>query len=160
MTPSALHLIPEFTFDAKLSAPVDFGSTAQGTRLYIEVLGGRAEGDRLNGTVLRGGGDWLTVTSDGWGLTDVRLGIETDDGASLLVTYSGLIEINAAFGAVLGGEGATDFGDQYFRSAVRIATGDERYAWVDHALFVSEGKAHWLAGEPGPSVTYNVHRVG
>ena len=48
----------------------------------------------------------------------------------------------------------TEFGDQYFRIAPRLETGDPRYAWVNQTLFVAEGR-----GYAGYGVEYRVYRV-
>lgn len=50
--------------------------------------------------------------------------------------------------------GETGYGDQYFRTAPRMETGDPRYAWVNQSLFVGEGRVY-----PGLGVQYRVSRV-
>jgi hypothetical protein len=55
--------------------------------------------------------------------------------------------------AMAAGQG-TEFGDQYFRTTPRFETGDERYAWLNQAVFVSEGRIY-----PGLGVEYRVYRV-
>lgn len=84
----------------------------------------------------------------------MRLTIETDDGAAIYVQYLGLIEYNEAAHAANAGERSTEYSEHYFRTAPRLETGDERYAWVNRTLFVAEGRLH-----PGPVVEYRVHRV-
>lgn len=84
----------------------------------------------------------------------MRLTIQTDDGASIYVQYFGVIEYNEAALAANAGEGSSDYGDHYFRTAPRLECGDERYRWVNRTLFVGEGRLH-----PGPVVEYRVYRV-
>jgi hypothetical protein len=48
----------------------------------------------------------------------------------------------------------TDWSDQYFRTAPRFETGDERYKWLTTSLFVAEGR---LKG--GGRVDYRVYRI-
>ena len=76
----------EFTYHATLKPPVIVGPGPYGTRLFFEVTGGRAEGARLKGTLLTGGGDWLLVGPDGWGRLDVRAQVVTDDGVVIYVS--------------------------------------------------------------------------
>lgn len=149
-----MELEHEFTFNAHLAPAVAVGDGPFGNRRIREVTGGEVSGERINGKVGTGGADWVLVGPDGWGRLDVRLTILTDDGASIYVQYFGVIEYNAAVHAANAGERSTEYSDQYFRTAPRLETGDERYAWVNRTLFVGEGRLH-----PGPVVEYRVHRV-
>jgi hypothetical protein len=150
----AMDLEHEFTMTADLAPAVPVGPGPFGTRRVREVRGGEVRGERISGRVGTGGADWVLVGPDGWGRLDVRLQIHTADGAHLYVQYLGVIEYNDAAHAANAGERSSDFGDHYFRTAPRIETGDERYAWVNRTLFVAEGRLH-----PGPVVEYRVHRV-
>jgi hypothetical protein len=149
-----VELRHEFTFDARLAPAVPIGDGPFGRRHIREVLGGEVRGERINGKVGTGGSDWILVGPDGWGRLDVRLTILTDDGAAIYVRYHGLIEYNEAALAANAGTRSSEFGDHYFRTAPRLETGDERYAWVNRSLFVAEGRLH-----PGPVVEYRVSRV-
>ncbi len=149
-----MELVHEFTFTAVLNASVPIGPGPLGNRRIREVLGGEVTGERINGRVGTGGGDWVLVGPDGWGRLDVRLQIHTDDGADIYVQYFGVIEYTEAAHAANAGERSSDFGDHYFRTAPRLETGDPRYEWVNQTLFVGEGRLH-----PGPIVEYRVHRV-
>jgi Protein of unknown function (DUF3237) len=149
-----MELAHEFTFNAHLAPAVAVGDGPFGNRRIREVTGGEATGERISGKVGSGGADWVLVGPDGWGRLDVRLTILTDDGASIYVQYFGVIEYNDAVHAANAGERSSEYSDQYFRTAPRLETGDERYAWVNRTLFVGEGRLH-----PGPVVEYRVHRV-
>ena len=95
----------------------------------------------MNGTIVGPGADWMLIGPDGFGRVDVRLQIETDDGAVIYVRYEGLIELNAASSAALMDPRAeTTWDDQYFRTAPRFETGDERYAWLNRTAFVARGR--------------------
>jgi hypothetical protein len=150
----ALELVHEFTFNARLAPSVPIGDGPFGARRIREVLGGEVRGERISGTVGTGGGDWILVGPDGWGRLDVRLTINTDDGAAIYVQYFGIVEYNDAAHAANAGERSSEYSEHYFRTAPRLETGDERYLWVNQALFVGEGRLH-----PGPVVEYRVHRV-
>ena len=109
----------------------------QGTRLVIGVTGGTFEGPRLNGTVKGPGGDWTTLRADGSGRLDVRLLLETDDGALILMQYNGIFT-----------DGATRI-----RSAPLFETGDERYAWLNSVQAIGLGSV----GDG--DVSYDVYQV-
>jgi hypothetical protein len=147
-------LVPEFRFTATLRPPVDFGAGPFGGRVYFEVTGGRAEGDRFRADVLPGGGDWVLMGPDGFARLDVRVGFRTDDGALVYAHYRGLLELNEAVNTALTQGGSTGPEDHYFRSTPSFETGDERYAWMQRSVFVSSGRI--VEG----TVEYQVYRVG
>ena len=149
-----MNLEYECTYHATLKEPVSVGAGPYGNRLIFEVTGGRFEGPRLNGQVLSGGGDWLLVGADGWGRLDVRAQVLTDDGAAIYVSYFGVLEMNEPVQRAAADGSGTEYTDQYFRTAPRFETGDPRYAWLNHTLFVAEG--HLRAGR---AVEYKVYRV-
>jgi hypothetical protein len=149
-----MELVHEFTYTAALADAVPIGGGPYGTRRIREVLRGEVTGTRIRGRVGTGGGDWVLVGPDGWGRLDVRLTIHTHDGAHIYVQYFGVIEYNDAARAANAGERSSDYGEHYFRTAPRLETGDERYAWVNRTVFVADGRLH-----PGPIVEYRVHRV-
>jgi hypothetical protein len=149
-----MDLQHEFTYNAVLAEKVVVGDGPYGRRHIREVTGGEVSGERINGKVGTGGSDWVLVGPDGWGRLDVRMTILTDDGAAIYVQYFGVVEYNEAAHAANAGERSSDYGDHYFRTAPRLETGDERYAWVNRTLFVAEGRLH-----PGPVVEYRVSRV-
>ena len=149
-----MNLEYECTYHATLKEPVNVGAGPYGNRLIFEVTGGRFEGPRLNGQVLTGGGDWLLVGADGWGRLDVRAQVLTDDGAAIYVSYFGVLEMNEQVQRAAADGSGTEYADQYFRTAPRFETGDPRYAWLNHTLFVAEG--HLRAGR---AVEYKVYRV-
>jgi hypothetical protein len=146
-------LVPEFSFTAGLKPPLEFGTGPFGTRMYFEVTGGRAEGERFNAEVLPSGGDWLLVGPDGLARLDVRAGFRTDDGALVYAEYPGLLELNEKVTSALAAGGSTEVEDQYFRSTPRFETGDERYAWMQQSLWLSVGRL--TEGR----VQYRVYRV-
>ncbi|WP_043363679.1 DUF3237 domain-containing protein [Belnapia sp. F-4-1] len=149
-----MELKHEFMLSARLEPPLAFGAGLRGDRIFFHAFDGRVEGERLHGTLLPGGGDWLIAHPSGWGILDVRTQIRTDDGALIYAHYPGLIEMDTAFAAAFANGTATRFEDQYFRTTPRMETGDPRYAWVNHSLFVGEGRVI-----EGLGVEYHVSRV-
>src|ERR1700744_6098998 len=66
------------------------GDTPSGNRRIGLVAGGTFEGPKLKGTVLPGGADWIIVRPDGVTTLDVRIVLQTDDGAAIGLQYRGL----------------------------------------------------------------------
>ena len=147
-----MNLVQECSFKAMLKPPVPIGAGPIGTRMYYDVIGGEVTGERLRGKVL-GGGEWALIGQDGFLRIDVRVQVETHDGAYLYIQYVGLLGLNDAVQRALATGGGTDYGDQYFFTNPRIETGDPRYAWVNTTFFVGEGRVL-----PGLGVEYRVWR--
>lgn len=147
-----MDLVQEFKIAATLEPPLPIGAGPIGTRMYYEVTGGEIVGDRLSGKLL-GGGEWALIGPDGFLRVDVRLQVETHDGAHLYIQYTGLLELNDAVRGALTSGAGTDFGEQYFFTNPRIETGDERYKWVNTTFFIGEGRIL-----PGLGVEYRVWR--
>lgn len=146
-----MKLVEEFSYSAGLKPPRPVGAGPFGTRMVFDVTDGEVKGRRLQGKVV-GGGEWALMGPDGFIRIDVRLQIETHDGAQLYGQYFGLLELNEGVQKALeNGETGTDFGDQYFYTNPRFETGDERYAWVNTTFFVGEGRIL-----PGLRVEYRV----
>jgi hypothetical protein len=67
------------------------GGSTPGVHRLIGIVGGGAfEGDRVRGTVLPGGNDWIIARADGTWAIDVRLPLKTDDGAMIGMSYKGV----------------------------------------------------------------------
>jgi hypothetical protein len=136
-----------------LEVAQDVGATPFGRRSIHVVKGGRFEGPRLRGTAHAGGGDWFVTLANGVGELDVRLTLETDDGALIFMRYNGVFDVAPKIvGRVFGGEDI-DPASYYFRTTPRFETGDERYAWLNKLVTVA-------AGQFGPQrVAYRVFAV-
>ena len=78
--------------------------------MIAEVASGTFEGERLKGTVLTPGADWVVI-NEGFGEVDVRLNLLCDDGARIYMYYTGVLEQNeAALEALSGGIGCSSAG--------------------------------------------------
>lgn len=119
--------------------PVMIPAAPQGTRMLIGASTGKFAGERLQGTVVAPGGDWVTQRADGSIKLDVRLTLMTDDGAAILVSYNGI--------------GVFEDGSLKARSAPLFETGDERYAWLNHVQAVGIGSLS------GTTVEYEVYEL-
>ena len=135
-----MKLTPLMTMYADLKDPVSVGSGPQGDRVVYDVTGGTFEGERLKGTLLASGGDWITIDSDGVGHLDVRATFLTDDGAHIYVQYYGALVFNEKVAAALESGKSADFGDTHFVTQPRFETGDDRYRWLNRVMAVAEGR--------------------
>jgi uncharacterized protein DUF3237 len=144
----------ECTYWAQLKPPVEMGQGPYGARSFFEVTEGEVSGERLNGKLLTGGGDWALIGPDGWARLDVRAQIETTNGARILLCYYGVLPLNEAMQQALRTAGGTEYGDHYFRTSPRFETGDPSYAWLNQTVFVGAGHLR-----PDLVVEYEVFRV-
>jgi len=129
-----------FTYKGNLKPAVEIGVGPHGTRKFAEIIGGSFEGDRIHGTVLSGGGDWILIDSNGIGHIDVRVIFETEDNAHIYVQYYGKLIFNEKVNMALAEDREMEFGDTYFMSQPRFETGDARYAWLNNIIAVAEGR--------------------
>jgi hypothetical protein len=140
MTETTIPVEHLFTLRATLRPDASVLADApQGTRVVVTVTGGAFEGPKLRGTVDNSGGDWVTMRADRSIKLDVRVLLHTEDGADILVTYSGI-----------GTRGADGLD---IRTAPLFETGDERYAWLNNVQAVGIGKGGTN------EVTYDVYAL-
>jgi len=112
------------------SAAEEIGSTPRGARSIFPVAGGSFEGERLRGKVLAGGGDWVTANGDETFELDLRVTLETDDGALIHMTFTGV----------------RDDANHYFRTLPHFETAALQYAFLNRLLAVGIGNI----GPEGP----------
>jgi hypothetical protein len=112
------------------SATEEIGSTRHGKLSIFPVTGGSFDGERLRGKVLAGGGDWVTAQPDGTFELDLRVTLETDDGALIHMTFTGV----------------RDDANHYFRTLPRFETAAPKYAFLNRLLAVGIGEI----GPDGP----------
>ncbi|PZF62617.1 DUF3237 domain-containing protein [Curtobacterium sp. MCBD17_034] len=144
----------EFTITVQVGEPGDIGAGPGGLRRFIPAASGTVTGDRIRGRLRTGGGDWLLAGPDGFATTDMRYVLETEDGALIYLQGRGVVEMNDAMQRALGEGVPTEFADHYVRTTFVLETGDERYAWVNRTVFLSQTRF-----TPGPAVEYSVERV-
>lgn len=116
------------------------GKTPFGERTTYIVGEGTFGGARLSGRVLAGGGDWFVRGNGDLAKLDVRKTLETNDGALIHVTYTGLYKFDSEVRRKLAAGGDAQFGDTLFMAQVQFETGDERYAWLNETLAVAEAR--------------------
>lgn len=144
---------PLFHLFAHLAPAVSLGETPSGTRKIVNVTGGTFKGDRLEGAVLPGGGDWALTRADGVLLLDVRLTLQTNDGALIYCRYEGMRHGPAEVMARLAAGEKVDPAQMYFRIQPRFETADLRYAWLNRILAVGMGERL----PEGPR--YHIHEI-
>ena len=100
-----------------------------GLRHIGYITDGRVWGDKVNGELAPGGGDWCVVRTDGVSMPDVRTMIRTDDGAEIYMHYTGKMDT---------GKGGFEnyckgiFPDiNYIYTSVEFETEAENYLWLN-----------------------------
>jgi hypothetical protein len=142
-----------FTITLHTEMPQVLGDTPAGARKVVQVPGGRFEGERLQGKILPGGGDWLLTRPDGALRLDVRLTLETDDGHIIGMTYTGLRHGPAEVLARHDRGEPVAASEYYFRIAPFFETGSDTYGWLNRIIAVGVG---WRTDE-GPG--YDIHQI-
>ena len=82
---------PAFAIEVQVLVPHVVGDTGSGYRRIFPIVGGRAFGPRLTGTVLPVGADWSAVRPDGVTELYARYAVRTDDGHLVDVVNAGLM---------------------------------------------------------------------
>jgi Protein of unknown function (DUF3237) len=126
------------SYTGALAPPETIGEVPEGLRVNFYSTGGEITGPRLKGRVLPVGGDWMTVRHDGVAYLDVRTTFETADGAAILVTYQGLIDLGAGgYEAFLRGELPPLL---KLRTAPRFITSHPGYVWLNRLFCLGVGE--------------------
>jgi hypothetical protein len=105
------------------SATRDVGTTPNGALLIFPITGGTFDGERLRGRVVTGA-DRVTRKADGTFELDARVTLETDDGALIYLTFSGV----------------RDDANHYFQTVPRFETSAPKYAFLNRLLAVGVGE--------------------
>lgn len=135
-----MKLVPLMTLVGRVEAPIEIGEVPAGARRIFVASGGEFEGERLRGSVRPGGGEWFLQSDTGPGAIDVRLLLETDDGAPIYLRYSGLMDFTPKILSTLAEGRASEYGDNLFLTQARFEAGDARYAWLNRIIAVGEGR--------------------
>jgi hypothetical protein len=143
----ALHL------DVAYDRLQKIGATPLGWRGIYPVNGGSFAGPKLKGKVMPDGADWVIRRADGVTEIDVRLGLLTDDGATIAMAYTGLLAMTESAGARFRRREPVAYEETYIRTTPRFETADPRYEWLNRVIAVANG------GPPGASPTYQVFAI-
>jgi hypothetical protein len=141
----SIDLVPLCEFRIRRGPRFDTGVSSIGRRAVAEVAELTVVGERLNGRLAgRAGADWATTGADGLTYIDARFTIETDDGAHILVTYTGRID------------DLRKHPDVHMYSAPVFFTGDPRYRWLAGIQAVAKG---YFREDDANSVVYEVYEI-
>ena len=123
---SPLELVPLCTVALDISEPMPIGDGPSGTRIVAEITQFDVSGDRLNAR-LKGNAaaDWVAISGT-VATIDVRLTLETNDGALIYVQYQGRSDVSDGVGTAP------------FYVAPRFETAHPDYAWLN--LIQAAGK--------------------
>ena len=92
-------------------------------RIVVPVSGGTFEGPRLGGTIVAPSGDWLSARPDGSSVLDLRLVLQTDDGAKIYVASRGVAYTQAG-------------GALWARIQPTFETSAPKYLWLNNVVAV------------------------
>ena len=129
-----------YKVDISVETGTELGKTPLGQRIVYSVKGGTFEGPKLKGKVRPTGDDWFLQIDSTTSKLDVRLVLETEDGALISNTYVGFIHNNSD-------------GTRYWRIVPMFETSSKKYEWLNYTIAVGVGK-----GREG-GVTYEVYAI-
>jgi Protein of unknown function (DUF3237) len=142
------------SYTGALAAPPEvIGPVPEGLRVNFYTTGGEITGPRVRGKMRPVGGDWMTVRRDGVAILDVRATLETHDGALILMTYPGVID--------LGQEGHDKFlrgelpANAQIRTSPRFVTSHPEYTWLNRLHCIGAGEYVAATNE----ATYDVYAI-
>src|SRR5258706_14466157 len=115
------------TMLVEVVGPQKIGAVPLGTRVTAPIARGHFDGPRLRGKVLPGGGDWTLNRGDGVLELDLRVTLETDDGALIHMTFEGIRDDGAPAAP-------------YFRTVPRFETAEPKYSFLNRLLAVGAGE--------------------
>lgn len=122
-----------------VAPPLKIGAVPHGIRATAPITGGTFEGPRLRGKVVPGGGDWTLLRPDGVLELELRITLETDDGALIHMTSFGYRHGPPDVIAALARGEVVDPQSYDFRTTPRFETGATAYAFLNRMLTVATG---------------------
>jgi hypothetical protein len=93
----------------------------------------------MRGKVLPGGGDWTLLRADGVLELDLRVTLQTDDGALIHMASFGLRHGPADVIAAIGRGERVDPATYYFRTFPRFETAHPQYAFLNRLVAITTG---------------------
>jgi Protein of unknown function (DUF3237) len=136
-----MELVEEFLYRVKTSGPLKTTKgSPDGERNYWIVKDAEIDGSKIKARIAAPGSDSMRVSDDGFWRPDVRAPFQTDDGQTILMHYTGLVQQTDAFKQAAESNRSTDWNDQYMRLTMRFDAGAERYRWLNTSLFVAKGR--------------------
>lgn len=142
-----------FRIEADIDTPRSGGTSPEGERLHIPIVGGRIHGPRLNGRVRPGGSDWPLIGPDGTSRIEARYTIEADDGTLIYVVNKGLRVSSPEVMARLRAGDTVAPGEFYMRAAPVFDAPSGPHRWLSESLFVSS------IAPAGRTIVIDVYKV-
>ncbi|KAK2799338.1 hypothetical protein FQN51_007016 [Onygenales sp. PD_10] len=159
-------LQPAFTIQVKINLPTAVDSVTRGRNLRITpMVSGTVKSEatfpqQFNGEFIGNGNDYIYVDPDGKRLRlDAHGAIQTSDGATVYLHYTGIVDMTPDLANILGGTSesvVTPFGNSYIH--LNFQTGDEKYAFLETTVWVGAGHFIYEKGQQ-PIVEYKVSKV-
>jgi Protein of unknown function (DUF3237) len=88
-----MELTQEFFYRVKTTGPLrTTKGSPLGERNYWIVSDAEIDGPRIKARIAAPGSDWMRVADDGFWRPDVRVPFQTDDGETVLMHYTGLVQ--------------------------------------------------------------------
>ncbi len=138
-----LELKTEFLYNARFTVPpqselMNVGDGGWGTRVVVPSVTGRIEGPKIAGTV-KYFWESLVIRHDQTLEAEVRLVVETDDGALIHIHYPGIIDTKIDdLMQVLEGKTVKTCPRVY--TTPRFETGHQNYLWMNKVIGVAIGE--------------------
>ncbi|MEA4898993.1 MAG: DUF3237 domain-containing protein [Christensenellaceae bacterium] len=119
----SIRLVPFCKVVVTPGPPVDLGGTPSGRRIMVNIVDSVWEGETFNAKLKSGtaAGDWMIIGADGTAMIDIRLTLETHDGALVYVSYYGRRNFTEVEKVV----------DAPVYIAPLFETCDPRYEWIN-----------------------------
>lgn len=132
------------------------GDGGWGTRVIAPVVSGTVEGPKLKGVIADVGADWFVLRHDNVFAVDVRIAIQTDDGAYIHVQYEGVVDLPEDLIAEIMTGRLPQFVARV-HTAPRFETGHEKYLWLNKIQAVAIGEVN--TKKDPPEVCYSVYAL-
>jgi hypothetical protein len=144
---------PLFLISIEPGAYQEVGQTHIGYRMTVPILGGWFKGERLSGTILAGGSDWIIRRADEVLQLNVRITLQTEEGDLVAMRYRGLRHGSPEMHEKATRGEQIDWENYYFRTAIEFETASERFWWMNNIFAIGVGYR-----EPG-GPRYHVHEI-
>jgi hypothetical protein len=127
----SIRFVPFCTAVATPEPPVDLGITPSGRRIMVKIVDSVWEGEKFKARLKQDtfAGDWMVIGPDGTAMIDIRLTLETHDGALIFVSYYGRRDFTEVEKGV----------DAPVYIAPLFETSDPRYAWLNKVQAIGKG---------------------
>lgn len=121
-----------YYIEVEVEKPIKCGKLPEGKFLTIPITGGRFEGDKLKGSIMKMGADWNTLNG-GKSHVSTRYVLKTDDGAFISLFTDGHMKMSLSGGLSMM-SGKPDPSKYYFRQHLMFKTGAPQYSWLNDRL--------------------------